>query len=121
MTAARIQRTAAAAEPSIIRVVRTLEQMLHRMLIKNAHSTKMGKKDIIKIDSLIDLDINVLGYVSPDATVDIIRDGVLCEKKKMSLLSLVLILIICLLLLSFIIFTAYNIFNTSESLWDEYL
>ena len=35
------------------------------------------------------------------------------KKKKMSLLSLVLILIICLLLLSFIIFTAYNIFNTN--------
>ena len=52
-------------------------------IIKNVNSRKMGKKDIIKIDSLIDLDINVLGYVSPDATVDIIRDGVLCEKKKM--------------------------------------
>lgn len=54
-------------------------------IIKNVNSRKKGKKDIIKIDALIDLDMNILGYVSPDATVDIIKDGVLCEKKKMIL------------------------------------
>ena len=46
-------------------------------LIKNASSSKMGKKDIIKIDALIDIDMNVLGYVDPEVTVNIIRDGVL--------------------------------------------
>lgn len=51
-------------------------------LIKNASSSKMGKKDIIKIDALIDIDMNVLGYVDPEVTVNIIRDGVLAEKKS---------------------------------------
>ncbi|MDO4743622.1 MAG: aspartate carbamoyltransferase regulatory subunit, partial [bacterium] len=54
-------------------------------IIKNAGSRKMGKKDIIKVDALIDLDMDILGYVSPDATVDIIVDGSLKEKKKMTL------------------------------------
>ncbi len=54
-------------------------------IIMNASSSKMGKKDIIKIDALIDLDMDILGYVSPDATVDIIKDEKLVEKKKMSL------------------------------------
>lgn len=54
-------------------------------IIKNVNSSKMGKKDIIKIDALIDLDMDILGYVSPDATVSVIRDEKLVEKKKMSL------------------------------------
>lgn len=54
-------------------------------IIKNASSSKMGKKDIIKIDELINLDMDILGYVVPEATVDIIKDGKLTEKKKMTL------------------------------------
>ncbi len=54
-------------------------------IIKNALSLKMGKKDIIKIDAKIELDMDILGFVSPSATVDIIRDGILVEKKKMTL------------------------------------
>ena len=54
-------------------------------IIKNANSSKMGKKDIIKIDASIDLDMDILGYVSPNATVDIIKNGELIEKKKMTL------------------------------------
>ena len=54
-------------------------------IIKNVISRKMGKKDIIKIDCEIDLDMDILGYVSPNATVDIIKDGELIEKKKMTL------------------------------------
>ena len=54
-------------------------------IIKNALSRKMGKKDIIKIDAKIDLDMDILGFVSPNATVDIIRDGLLAEKRKMTL------------------------------------
>ena len=54
-------------------------------VIKNASSRKLGKKDIIKIDSLIDLDLEVLGYVDPDVTVDIIRDGKLVKKKSIAL------------------------------------
>ena len=54
-------------------------------IIKNVVSRKMGKKDIIKIDSAIDLDMDILGYVDPEVTVDIIRDSVLVEKKKIEL------------------------------------
>ena len=42
-------------------------------IIKNAKSTKLGRKDIIKIDALIQLDLDILGYVDPDITVSIIR------------------------------------------------
>lgn len=54
-------------------------------IIKNVHSNKMGKKDIIKIDSDIKLDMTVLGYVDPGVTVDIINDGKLIDKKRISL------------------------------------
>ena len=54
-------------------------------IIKNAKSSKMGKKDIIKIDSPIDLDLDVLGYIDPNITVDIIKDGKLVEKKHLAL------------------------------------
>ena len=54
-------------------------------IIKNVHSNKMGKKDIIKIDSDISLDMKVLGYVDPGVTVDIIKEGRLVDKKRISL------------------------------------
>jgi aspartate carbamoyltransferase regulatory subunit len=54
-------------------------------LIKNAFSKKTGKKDIIKIDSALDIDLDVLGYIAPTATVVIINDGVVVEKKKLAL------------------------------------
>ena len=54
-------------------------------LIKNVHSKKMGSKDIIKIDSDMKIDLDVLGYIDADITVNIIKDGVRCEKKKLTL------------------------------------
>ena len=50
-------------------------------LIRNVASKKMGRKDIIKIDGDIPVDLDVIGYVDPDATVNIIKDGALVEKK----------------------------------------
>ena len=44
-------------------------------LIINADSRKMGKKDIIKIDEVIDLDFNIIGFIDPDITVNIIKDS----------------------------------------------
>ena len=44
-------------------------------LIKTADSPKMGKKDIIKISTLLDIDLDVLGYLDPGITVNIIRDS----------------------------------------------
>ncbi len=54
-------------------------------IIKNAKSSKMGRKDIIKIDALIDLNLDVLGYIDPGITVDIIRDGIRVEKKHLTM------------------------------------
>ena len=54
-------------------------------IIKNVSSRKMGKKDIIKIDADIPVDLDVIGYVDPGATINIIKDGLLVEKKTLSL------------------------------------
>ena len=54
-------------------------------IIKNARSEHMGRKDIIKIDSPLDLDLDVLGYIDSHITVNIIRDGKLVEKKHLEL------------------------------------
>lgn len=54
-------------------------------IIKNVQSTKYGKKDIIKIDEMIDLDLDVLGYIDPHITVNIVRDGMMIEKKHLEL------------------------------------
>ena len=54
-------------------------------LIKNVPSKKMGKKDIIKIDADIKLDTDIIGYVDADATVNIIKNGEIIEKKVIEL------------------------------------
>ena len=50
-------------------------------IIKNVTSKKMGKKDIIKIDADVDIDMDVIGFVDPQATVNIISDGVRADKR----------------------------------------
>ena len=64
-------------------------------VIKNASSHKMGKKDIIKIDANIDVNLDVIGYVDPEATVNIIRDGVTVEKKQLSLPEILTNVLVC--------------------------
>lgn len=54
-------------------------------IIKNVKSDAMGRKDIIKIDEAIDIDLDVLGYIDPGITVNIIEDGVITEKKQLQL------------------------------------
>ena len=54
-------------------------------IIKNVASKKMGKKDIIKIDADITIDIDVIGYVDPGTTVNIIRNCELVEKRTIEL------------------------------------
>lgn len=51
-------------------------------LIRNVPSKKMGRKDIIKIDADIAVNLDVIGYVDPEATVNIIRNGEMVEKKS---------------------------------------
>lgn len=54
-------------------------------LIRNVASRKTGKKDIIKIDGDFELNTDILGYVDPDITVNIIENGVIIEKKSIAL------------------------------------
>ena len=54
-------------------------------LIKNADSAKLGKKDIIKISTLLDLDLDVLGYLDPGITVNVIRNSVVAERRHLAL------------------------------------
>ena len=49
-------------------------------LIKNAPSEKMGKKDIIKIDAELNLDLDALGYIDPNVTINVVKDGGRVEK-----------------------------------------
>ena len=54
-------------------------------IIQNVKSQKWGKKDIIKIDMNYDINLDVIGYIDPDVTVSIIRNGETVEKKKVAL------------------------------------
>ncbi|WP_352419659.1 aspartate carbamoyltransferase regulatory subunit [Proteiniborus sp.] len=51
-------------------------------LIKNATSKKHGKKDIIKIENVIDFDLTVLGLIDSNITINIIEEEVIIEKIK---------------------------------------
>ena len=64
-------------------------------IIKNVQSGKMGKKDIIKIETERDLNLDIIGYVDPDATVNVIRDGQLIEKKTPDLPEMLTDVIFC--------------------------
>ena len=54
-------------------------------IIKNVVSDRLGRKDIIKIDAEIPVNLDIIGYVDPHATVNIIKDGVLIEKKTIDM------------------------------------
>lgn len=54
-------------------------------MIMNAASKRMGKKDMIKIDADIEIDTDVIGFITPGATVNVIKNGERVEKKTISL------------------------------------
>lgn len=54
-------------------------------MIEKADSPKMGRKDIIKIGKVLDIDFDVLGYIDPGITVNIIRDGQVSERRRLTL------------------------------------
>ena len=53
-------------------------------LIRNVASSKLGKKDIIKLDADIPVSFDVIGYVDPGITVNILRDGEIVEKRTIA-------------------------------------
>lgn len=64
-------------------------------IIKNVSSKKLGKKDIIKVDDDIKIDLDIIGYIAPDATVNVIANGKLVEKKTIDLPSQLINVIKC--------------------------
>lgn len=55
-------------------------------IIKNAKSNKMGKKDILKVECDIDmLDLDILGFIDHNITVNVIKDGTIVQKKELRL------------------------------------
>lgn len=54
-------------------------------IIKNAKSNKLGKKDIIKVENDIDIDLKVLGFIDPNITVNVIENDKIVDKIKLQL------------------------------------
>lgn len=55
-------------------------------IIKNARSNKMGKKDIMKIECPIDIiDLDILGFIDHNITINIIQNDKVVEKKRLEL------------------------------------
>ena len=64
-------------------------------IIKNARSSKYGKKDIIKIEGEVSLDLEILGFLDPNITIDVIDNGKIVEKKQLVLPEIVKNVIRC--------------------------
>lgn len=64
-------------------------------IIKNVKSRRMGRKDIIKIDEMIPIDLDVLGYIDPNVTVNIISGGKLIEKRRLTLPNRIKGVLVC--------------------------
>ncbi|MBR2024758.1 MAG: aspartate carbamoyltransferase regulatory subunit [Clostridia bacterium] len=69
----------------IVGLLKLDELNLPIAIIKNAPSNRLGKKDIIKIDGDIELNFEILGYIDPDVTINIIKNGEITEKKHVEL------------------------------------
>ena len=54
-------------------------------IIKNAKSNCMGKKDMIKIEGPINIDLDMIGVLDPNITINIINDGRIVEKRHLNL------------------------------------
>ena len=66
----------------IYRILKLHELDCTVAILKNVPSAKCGRKDIIKIDQIMELDWDVLGYVDAGITVNIIKDGARVEKRQ---------------------------------------
>lgn len=64
-------------------------------LLQSVPSKKMGKKDIIKIDCIIDINFDELGFISPNITIDIVRGGEVVEKKHIELPEKLTDILVC--------------------------
>lgn len=79
----------------IYRILRLDKLTCSVAVIQNVTSEKYGKKDIIKIDEDIDINLDVLGYIDPNITVNRVRDGKLSKKEHLELPEMVTDIIKC--------------------------
>lgn len=54
-------------------------------LLQNVPSRELGRKDIIKVDSELEFNIDMIGYIDPGVTVNVVKNGVITEKKHLEL------------------------------------
>ena len=80
-----IDHIAAGCGMKIYELLRLKEAEVPVAIMMNVASGKMGRKDIIKIDGEDSLNLDAIGYVDPGATVNVIRDGRLTEKKRIGM------------------------------------
>ena len=64
-------------------------------IITNAKSKKTGRKDIIKIDRDIEIDLEKLGFIDPNVTVNIVKEDTIIEKRKLSLPERIVNVAVC--------------------------
>ena len=64
-------------------------------LIKNVKSERQGKKDLIKIDDVIDINLEVLGFIDPNITINIVEDGEIVRKINLALPQTVIGVVKC--------------------------
>ena len=69
----------------IYRILKLHELDCTVAMIENAESVKLGRKDIIKVGKVIDLNFDVLGFIDPGITVNIINDGKLVKRAHLKL------------------------------------
>ncbi|MCI8655728.1 MAG: aspartate carbamoyltransferase regulatory subunit [Clostridia bacterium] len=64
-------------------------------LITNAKSQKMGRKDIIKIDKAMDINLDILGFMDPNITINIVKEDNLTEKFHVELPEKIINIVKC--------------------------
>ena len=69
----------------IYRILKLPELDCTVAMIENAESVKLGRKDIIKVGKVIDLNFDILGFIDPGITVNIINDGKLVKRAHLKL------------------------------------
>lgn len=79
-----IDHIAAGRGMELVRLLGLEELTCPVAVILNARSSKSSKKDIIKIEDEIDLNLDVLGFIDPNITVNIIMGGHITEKRRMA-------------------------------------
>lgn len=78
-----IDHIAAGRGMEIVRLLELEKMTTPLAVIRNARSEKSGKKDIIKIENETNINLDVLGFIDPNITVNVIKNGKKVEKKRM--------------------------------------